>query len=64
MPLGEDKNCINCGLCVSTCPVGALTPRNNTALPTTAYTDRAHLQRDEKITSITDAVKQATLLNI
>ena len=53
MPLGEDKNCINCGLCVSTCPTGALTPRANVTPPTTAYTDRG-----EKVTAIADAVKQ------
>jgi len=54
MPLGEDKNCINCGLCVSTCPTGALTPRMNAALPTTAYLDS-----EDKVTGIADAVEQA-----
>ena len=54
MPLGEDKNCNSCGLCVSTCPTGALTPRMDVKLPTTAYSDR-----DDNITSITDAVEQA-----
>ncbi|MDR2543064.1 MAG: FAD-dependent oxidoreductase [Treponema sp.] len=54
MPLGEDKNCNSCGLCVSTCPTGALTPRKDTALPTTAYSDN-----DDRITGITDAVEQA-----
>jgi formate dehydrogenase major subunit len=55
MPLGEEKNCNSCGLCVSTCPTGALTPRDNAELPTTAYTDREGV----KFTDIEDAVKQA-----
>jgi ferredoxin len=54
MPLGEDKNCNSCGLCVSTCPTGALVPRKDVTLPTTAYSDR-----DNKITSIADALEQA-----
>jgi len=54
MPLGEDKKCISCGLCVSTCPTGALTPRANVALPTTAYADCG-----DRITSVADAVEQA-----
>jgi len=53
MPLGEDKNCNSCGLCVSTCPTGALTPRPDVKLPTTAYSDR-----ENRITSITDALEQ------
>jgi formate dehydrogenase major subunit len=55
MPLGEEKNCTSCGLCVSTCPTGALTPRKDAALPTTAYTDRENV----KVTTIVDAVAQA-----
>jgi formate hydrogenlyase subunit 6/NADH:ubiquinone oxidoreductase subunit I len=55
VPLGEDKNCIDCGLCVSTCPTGALQPREGVALPTTAYTDR----EDFVLTGISDAVAQA-----
>ena len=39
LPLGEEKNCTNCGLCVSTCPTGALVPRDNADLPTSAYHD-------------------------
>jgi formate dehydrogenase major subunit len=27
VPFGEDKSCISCGQCVSTCPVGALTEK-------------------------------------
>ena len=54
MPLGEEKNCIDCGLCVSTCPTGALSPRKNVTLPTTAYSDH-----DDVVTSISDAVAQA-----
>jgi NADH dehydrogenase/NADH:ubiquinone oxidoreductase subunit G len=54
MPLGEDKSCTSCGLCVSTCPTGALTPRLDVMLPTTAYTDRKDV-----VTGITDAVEQA-----
>ena len=54
MPLGEDKKCNSCGLCVSTCPTGALTPRLDVTLPTTAYTDR-----ENRLTSIEDAVEQA-----
>ena len=60
LPLGEEKNCISCGLCVSTCPTGALTPRKDVTLPTTAYTDFAHLENGaKKITSIESAVEQA-----
>ncbi|MCL2373984.1 MAG: FAD-dependent oxidoreductase, partial [Treponema sp.] len=54
LPLGEEKNCINCGLCVSACPTGALLPRAGAALPTTAYLDH-----DDVVTSIADAVAQA-----
>ena len=54
IPLGEDKNCTNCGLCVSTCPTGALTPRKDAVLPTTAYNDSG-----DRLTSIADAVKAA-----
>ena len=54
MPLGEEKNCTSCGLCVSTCPTGALTPRKDAALPTTAYSDSG-----ENLTSIANAVEQA-----
>ena len=57
MPLGEDKNCNSCGLCVSTCPTGALTPRKDIALPTTAYSDHG-----DKVTGIADAVAQAKKL--
>ncbi|MCL2602631.1 MAG: FAD-dependent oxidoreductase, partial [Treponema sp.] len=39
MPLGDDKSCTSCGLCISTCPTGALVPRKGAALPTTAYLD-------------------------
>jgi formate dehydrogenase major subunit len=53
-PLGEEKNCIDCGLCVSTCPVGALCPKDGIELPTSAYTDVF-----EEYTSIEDAVAQA-----
>ena len=56
LPLGEDKNCTSCGLCVSTCPTGALTPRKDVELPTTAFTDH-----EAALTSIADAVKQAKL---
>ncbi|MCL2719842.1 MAG: FAD-dependent oxidoreductase [Treponema sp.] len=59
LPLGEEKSCTSCGLCVSTCPTGALTPRDNIALPTTAYTDKTHTDCDDvKLTNIEDAVKQ------
>jgi formate dehydrogenase major subunit len=54
LPLGEDKNCTNCGLCVSTCPTGALTPRKDVKHPTTAYADR----EDVSLTAIKDAVAQ------
>jgi len=60
LPLGEEKGCTSCGLCVSTCPTGALTPRKGTVLPTTAYTDSSHMENGEfKVTSIKDAVEQA-----
>ncbi|MCL2440258.1 MAG: FAD-dependent oxidoreductase [Treponema sp.] len=60
LPLGEEKSCTSCGLCVSTCPTGALTPCKDIILPTTAYTDNAHLDNnDVKVTSITDAVEQS-----
>jgi len=39
LPLGQDQNCTDCGLCVSTCPVGALVPKEDVDLPTTAYLD-------------------------
>jgi len=55
VPFGEEKNCTNCGLCVSTCPVGALVPKEDVALPTDAYLDI----EDVQITSITAAVEQA-----
>jgi len=59
LPLGEEKSCISCGLCVSTCPTGALTPRDNITLPTTAYTDKTHSDCDDvKLTNIEDAVNQ------
>jgi len=54
LPLGEEKGCTNCGLCVSTCPTGALTPRKDVTLPTTAYADR----EDVGLTAIKDAVAQ------
>ena len=56
MPLGEEKNCTDCGLCVSTCPTGALQPRKDVVLPTTAYTDS---DREDQITAISDAIAQA-----
>jgi len=66
LPLGEEKACTSCGLCVSTCPTGALTPRKDVKLPTTAYTDCAHAESVElkgdssdAITSIEDAIRQA-----
>ncbi|MCL2230361.1 MAG: FAD-dependent oxidoreductase [Treponema sp.] len=67
LPLGEEKTCNSCGLCVSTCPTGALTPRKDVKLPTTAYTDRAHAENglgegsgaSEAITSIEEAIRQA-----
>ncbi|MCL2368976.1 MAG: FAD-dependent oxidoreductase, partial [Oscillospiraceae bacterium] len=55
MPFGQEQNCIDCGLCVSTCPVGALVPKDGVSLPTTAYLDID----DVTVTSITDAVAQA-----
>jgi formate dehydrogenase major subunit len=55
VPLGQEKNCIDCGLCVSTCPVGALCPKGGVALPTTAYLDLDGVQ----LTSIEDALAQA-----
>jgi len=54
LPLGEEKTCTNCGLCVSTCPTGALTPRKNVTPPTSAYSD----SEDVKLTDIKDAVAQ------
>jgi len=54
VPFGEEHNCSNCGLCVSTCPVGALCPKDGTSLPTTAYLDS-----EDRLTSIEDAIKQA-----
>lgn len=51
VPLGESANCIDCGLCVSTCPTGALVPREGVALPTAAYLDAKDV-----VTSIEDAV--------
>jgi formate dehydrogenase major subunit len=59
MPLGEEKNCISCGLCVSTCPTGALSPKKDVTLPTTAYSDSVHFDSgDVKVTDICDAVEQ------
>jgi len=55
VPLGEEKNCTSCGLCVSTCPVGALVPKEDVDLPTDAYLDI----EDIGLTSIADAVEQA-----
>ena len=52
--LGEEKNCTNCGLCVSTCPVGALCPKDYVELPTTAYKDAY-----DEYTPIEEAVSQA-----
>jgi len=57
VPLGEEKNCTSCGLCVSTCPVGALVPREDVELPTDAYLD----VEDIHLTSIADAVRQVEL---
>jgi len=56
VPLGEEKNCTSCGLCVSTCPVGALVPKEDMELPTDAYLD----VEDIDLTPIAEAVKQAT----
>jgi formate dehydrogenase major subunit len=53
-PLASDKNCTSCGLCVSTCPTGALVPRSGVTLPTSAYMDSGG-----KFTSIEDAASQA-----
>jgi len=53
-PLGEDDTCINCGLCVSTCPTGAMVPQEGVTLPTTAYMD----VEDAQVTSVADAVAQ------
>ncbi|MCL2764459.1 MAG: FAD-dependent oxidoreductase [Treponema sp.] len=58
LPLGEEKNCTSCGLCVSACPAGALTPRKDLQLPSTAYTDRAHLDFGGEYTSVADAAAQ------
>jgi len=55
MPFGEEQHCMDCGLCVSACPVGALVPKADVTLPTTAYTDMDGMQ----ITGIEDAVAQA-----
>ncbi|MCL2408916.1 MAG: FAD-dependent oxidoreductase [Oscillospiraceae bacterium] len=54
-PLGQEQNCVDCGLCVSTCPVGALCPKDGVVLPTTAYLDLDGVQ----MTSIEDALAQA-----
>ena len=54
VPFGEEEHCIDCGLCVSTCPVGALVPKEGVILPTTAYLDVEGVQ----ITDIEDAVAQ------
>lgn len=54
-PFGEDDTCINCGLCVSTCPTGAMLPQEGVALPTTAYSD----VEDVQMTTVADAVAQA-----
>ncbi|MCL2547396.1 MAG: FAD-dependent oxidoreductase [Oscillospiraceae bacterium] len=56
VPMGDEKNCNNCGLCVSTCPTGALVPQKGVTLPTTAYVD----VEGEKATSIEDALKQVS----
>ncbi|MCL2367721.1 MAG: FAD-dependent oxidoreductase [Oscillospiraceae bacterium] len=53
-PFGEEQTCTDCGLCVSTCPVGALVPKPDVTLPTTAYMDLDGVQ----ITSIEDAIAQ------
>ena len=55
MPFGAEQHCTDCGLCVSACPVGALVPKADMILPTTAYTDVDGVQ----ITGIDDAVAQA-----
>jgi len=54
VPFGKEQNCTDCGLCVSTCPVGALCPKDDVELPTTAYLDA-----EDKLTAIEDAVRQA-----
>ena len=55
VPLGEEKNCTSCGLCVSTCPVGALVPKEDVELPTDAYLDV-----EDALTPIADAVQQVS----
>jgi len=54
VPFGQEQNCIDCGLCVSTCPVGALCPKDGVELPTKAFLDT-----EFEVTSIEDAVAQA-----
>ena len=54
VPLGEEQNCNDCGLCVSTCPVGALVPKDGVTPPTTAYFD----EEGVKVTEIADALRQ------
>jgi len=54
-PLGEDARCTSCGLCVSTCPTGALVPQADVVPPTSAYSD----VEDVRITSVSEAVLQS-----
>ncbi|MCL2563912.1 MAG: FAD-dependent oxidoreductase [Oscillospiraceae bacterium] len=56
VPFGEETHCTDCGLCVSTCPVGALVPKEGVVLPTTAYLDVDGV----RVTSIADAVAQTS----